>query len=133
MATIDSAAATLTANDRRTSPGGNSSDPQRGERGRRLMAVIAHRFGVISEASFMEGLRFVVQEVFGVAEVTRLRLRDPDGLVYGHPAEVEVGAQVRDGEHILIEVKSRVSRGTWPSFKGLASATRARRGSGRGW
>ncbi len=80
-------------------------------RGRRLMAVIAHRFGVISEASFREGLRFVLQEVFGVAEVTRLRLRDPDGLVYGHPAEVEVDALVRDGEHILIEVKSRVSRG----------------------
>ena len=33
------------------------------------------------------------------------------GIVYGHPSEVEVDVLVRDKEHILIEVKSRVSKG----------------------
>ena len=77
---------------------------------RRLVTVIAHRFGVISESGFREVLRYVVQEVFKVAEVRRWVYRDESGYVYGYPAVVEVDVVVRDGEHVLIEVKSRVSR-----------------------
>ncbi len=78
---------------------------------RRILTVIAHRFGVISESSFREGMKYVVEEVLGVAEVSRLVLRDDEGLVYGHPSDVEVDVVIRDGTHILVEVKSRVSRG----------------------
>ena len=77
----------------------------------RTVTVIAHRFGVLSEAAFREGLRYVVEEILGVAEVRRLTLRDEEGIVYGHPSVVEVDVAVRDGEHVLVEVKSRVSRG----------------------
>ncbi|MGC8932317.1 MAG: DUF3782 domain-containing protein [Candidatus Methanodesulfokora sp.] len=76
---------------------------------RRVLMIIAHRFGVISEVSFREGMRYVVEEVLGTAKVSRLVLRDDEGIVYGHPSEVDV--LVRDKEHILIEVKSRVSKG----------------------
>lgn len=33
--------------------------------GRRLMVVIAHRFGTISEGVLMSSLKYVVEEVFG--------------------------------------------------------------------
>jgi len=33
------------------------------------------------------------------------------GIVYGYPAVVDIDVVVKDREHILIEVKSRVSRG----------------------
>ncbi len=78
---------------------------------RRVLTVIAHRFGVISESSFREGMRYVVEEVLGVAKVTKLKLRDEEGLVYGHPSEVDVDVVIKDGVHILVEVKSRVSKG----------------------
>ncbi len=73
--------------------------------------VIAHRFGVLSETSFREGMKYVLEEEFGVANVGRFLIEDEDGLVYGHPSEVEVDVLVKDGRHILIEMKSRVSKG----------------------
>ncbi|MDK2373153.1 MAG: DUF3782 domain-containing protein [Candidatus Korarchaeota archaeon] len=78
---------------------------------RRTVNVIAHRFGVISETSFREGLRHLLEEEFGVADVGRFVMEDDEGLVYGHPSEVEVDVLVKDGKHILVEVKSRVSKG----------------------
>jgi len=78
---------------------------------RRVVVVVAHRFGVISEAGFREAMKYVVQEVFGVAEVKQWIYKDDEGVVYGYPAVIEVDVIVRDKEHILIEVKSRVSRG----------------------
>ncbi len=78
---------------------------------RRVVNVIAHRFGVISESSFREGMRAVLEEELGVAEVGRFILEDEEGSVYGHPSTVEVDVLVKDGKHILVEVKSRVSKG----------------------
>ncbi|MEB2837141.1 MAG: DUF3782 domain-containing protein [Desulfurococcales archaeon] len=77
---------------------------------RRVLAAIAHRFGVISEEGLREALKYVVQEVLGAGTVERRVLRDDEGIVYGHPSVVEVDVVVRDREHVLVEVKSRVSR-----------------------
>ena len=77
---------------------------------RRLLMVIAHRFGVLSEGAFREGMKYVVEEVLGVATVERWVYNDREGLVYGHQAIVEVDVAIRDSEHILLEVKSRVSK-----------------------
>ena len=77
---------------------------------RRVVTVIAHRFGVISESAFREAMKYVVEEALGVGKVSKVRLQDDEGIVYGHPAEVEVDVVIRDKEHILVEVKSRVSR-----------------------
>ncbi len=78
---------------------------------RRVVTVIAHRFGVLSEAGLREALKYVVQEVLGAATVERKVFRDDEGIVYGHSTNVEIDVVVRDREHILVEVKSRVSRG----------------------
>ncbi|RDD52908.1 MAG: DUF3782 domain-containing protein, partial [Candidatus Korarchaeota archaeon NZ13-K] len=78
---------------------------------RRTVIVIAHRFGVMTEESFREAMRYVVEEVLGTAKVERWVHLDGEGMVYGYPSIVEVDLVVRNGEHILIEVKSRVGKG----------------------
>jgi hypothetical protein len=78
---------------------------------RRTVTVIAHRFGVLSEEGFRDAMRYVVEEVFGVAKVERWVYNDVEGFVYGIPSIVEVDLLIKDKEHILLEVKSRVSRG----------------------
>jgi hypothetical protein len=77
----------------------------------RIVNVFAHRFGVLSEESFREAMRYVVEEVFGVAKVEKWVYNDAEGFVHGIPAVIEVDVVIRDREYILLEVKSRVSRG----------------------
>ncbi len=81
------------------------------EETKRVLAVIAHRFGILSESGLRDALKYVVEEVLGAATVERRVLDDNEGIVYGHPAKVEIDVVVRDSEHIIVEVKSRVSRG----------------------
>ncbi len=71
--------------------------------------AIAHRFGVISEDAFRQAMS-VVEEILGAIRVERWVYRDEEGLVYGRPAVAEVDVAIRDGEHILLELKSRVSK-----------------------
>ena len=78
---------------------------------RRLLQVIAHRFGILTESSFREAMKYVVKEVFREGEVSKWVYSDKEGLVYGHPSVIEVDVLVRDNEHVLIEIKSRVSKG----------------------
>lgn len=78
---------------------------------RRLMFAISHRFGILSEAGFREAMKYVVQDVLKVAKVEKWVYRDEEGLVYGYPSVVEVDVAIHDKTHILVEVKSRVSRG----------------------
>ena len=78
---------------------------------RRVLTVIAHRFGVLSEESFRQAMKFVVEKAFRTAKVERWVYKDEEGVVYGYPSIVEADVVVRDGEHILVEVKSRVSKG----------------------
>ncbi len=77
----------------------------------RLTYAVAHRFGVISEAAFREALKDVIEEIFGVGSVSKLTLRDEEGIVYGYPSEVDIDVVVRDKQHVIIEVKSRVDPG----------------------
>ena len=77
----------------------------------RLVNVVAHRFGVLTEEGFREAMKHVIEEVFGVARVEKWIYNDTEGFVYERPAVVEVDLLIRDKEHILLEIKSRVSRG----------------------
>ena len=76
----------------------------------KTLATVAHRFGVLSEASFREALSSIFEEYFGV-EARRWSVFDEEGLVYGHPSMVEADVVIRDGVTILVEVKSRVDTG----------------------
>jgi Uncharacterized conserved protein containing a coiled-coil domain len=82
---------------------------------RRLMALGA-RWGVESEEAFRNAMRGVVEGILGVATVGKWVYFDKDGVVYGYPSQVDVDVAIKDSTHILVEVKSSVSRGDVSEF-----------------
>ncbi len=77
---------------------------------RKVSITIAHRFGVLSEEAFRQAMKYVVEDVLKVARVEKWVHRDEEGFVYGYPAIVEVDVAIKDNVHILVEIKSRVSK-----------------------
>lgn len=77
----------------------------------RRVDALGARWGLITEEAFREGMRGIIQELFGVAEVSRWSRYDSDGEVYGRPSVVEVDLLIKDGVHILVEVKPSISKG----------------------
>ncbi|MEM1723875.1 MAG: DUF3782 domain-containing protein [Candidatus Jordarchaeales archaeon] len=85
-------------------------DMQKGfERLEGLISVLGGRWGVRAEVAFRNAMMELVEEARG-AKVTRLKLFDDKGVVYGEPSEVEVDLLVRDNVHMLIEIKARVRK-----------------------
>jgi len=82
---------------------------------RRLMALGA-RWGVESEEAFRNAMKGIVEGILGVARVGKWVYFDKDGVVYGYPSQVDVDVAIKDSTHILVEVKSSVSRGDVSEF-----------------
>ncbi|WP_225876090.1 PD-(D/E)XK nuclease family protein [Infirmifilum lucidum] len=75
----------------------------------RLVSALGARWGLLSEEAFRLAMADLLQGFGG--RVEEWVSYNEEGLVYGQPSPVEVDLVVRDGEHILVEVKSSVSRG----------------------
>jgi len=82
---------------------------------RRLTALGA-RWGVESEEAFRNAMKGIVEDILGVARVGKWVYFDKDGVVYGYPSQVDVDVAIKDSTHILVEVKSSVSRGDVSEF-----------------
>ncbi len=65
----------------------------------RLVNIVAHRFGLVSEAGPRETMKTVIEEILGVGTVSKLTLRDGEGLVYGYPSEVDIDVVIKDDKH----------------------------------
>ena len=72
--------------------------------------ALGTRWGIVSEETFRESVKYLVEDLVGAYRVERWVWYDRDGFVYGHPSWVEVDVLVRDGEHILVEFKASVDR-----------------------
>jgi hypothetical protein len=68
----------------------------------RIVNVVAHRFDVLSEEAFRNAMKYVIEEVFGVAKVEKWVYNDAEGFVHGVPAVIEVDVVIRDREYILL-------------------------------
>jgi len=77
---------------------------------RRHIDALGARWGLLAEEAFREGLKGLVERVLG-GKVEKWSHYDKEGVVFGHPSTVDVDLIVKDREHILVEVKSSVSRG----------------------
>jgi len=75
----------------------------------RKLDALGARWGILAESAFREGMRGIVERLFG-GSVERWIHDDREGFVFGYPATVEVDIVIRDGEHILVEIKSHVRR-----------------------
>jgi hypothetical protein len=76
----------------------------------RRVEAMGARWGLHTESAFREGMQSVLARRFG-AEVKHWEGFDPEGIVFGHPASIELDLVVRNGGTLLIELKSHVSRG----------------------
>lgn len=65
--------------------------------------------GLYSENAFRNAMRYIIEKYFG-GRVQRWTYFDSDGVVYGHPSEIDVDVLVRDNEHLLIEIRAHTDR-----------------------
>jgi len=72
----------------------------------RAVVTIGNRFGILAESVFREALAGILRRYFG-ADARRWSCIDEEGIVYGYRSLIEVDVVVKDGAHILVEVKSR--------------------------
>ncbi len=74
-----------------------------------LITALGSRWGIMSEESFRAGLRGIVWEYFG-GSVEKWVVYDKEGVVFGYPESVDVDIVIREGEHLLLEIKSHVRK-----------------------
>jgi len=86
----------------------------------RYLQALGSRWGVFAEDAFREGLRGLLESYFGV-KVKKWTYYDEEGYVFGRPSTVDIDVAIVNAKHILIEVKSSVSRGDVGTFIKTAS------------
>ncbi|BAZ89337.1 hypothetical protein NIES932_08130 [Raphidiopsis curvata NIES-932] len=73
------------------------------------------RWGLCSESSFRNGLKAILEDSFGV-EVLNIVEYDDQGIVFGRPDQVELDLIIRNGQLIICEIKSSVSKADLYTF-----------------
>jgi hypothetical protein len=79
------------------------------------IGALGARWGVASEHSFRDALKGILEQSFGV-EVLHINEFDDEGLVFGRPDQVEIDLIIRNGEVILCELKSSMSKSDMYTF-----------------
>lgn len=79
------------------------------------ISAIGARWGIQAEASFRNGLAAILEESFGV-RVFSVTEYDASGEVFGRPDQVELDVIVKDGQLIVCEIKSSMSRADMYTF-----------------
>jgi len=74
---------------------------------RQVMGLGA-RWGLMNEEAFRSGVRALFADQPQV-RVEQWRYRDDAGQLLGYPSDIELDAIIRDGLHVLVEIKSAVS------------------------
>jgi hypothetical protein len=82
----------------------------------RRVEALGARWGLHSEEAFREGMRSVLSQRFG-AHVRHWEGFDPEGIVFGHPASIELDLVITNGGALIIEVKSHVSTADLAAFE----------------
>jgi hypothetical protein len=80
------------------------------------IGALGARWGLRSEASFRNALKGLLEDRFHV-EVLHVNEFDDGGEVFGRPEQVELDVIVRDGELLIGEIKSSMSKGDMYIFE----------------
>ncbi|MGQ4891337.1 MAG: PD-(D/E)XK nuclease family protein [Candidatus Njordarchaeia archaeon] len=73
------------------------------------ISALGARWGLYSELSIRNVFEDILEGYLG-AKVDRWEAYDEEGVVYGYPSMVEADLVIKDGKHILIEMKSHVRK-----------------------
>ncbi len=74
------------------------------------LGAMGSRWGIASEQSFRDALKGILGQSFGV-EVFNVNEFDETGMVFGVPDQVEIDVIIQNGDAILCELKSSMSKG----------------------
>ena len=80
------------------------------------IGALGSRWGLHSEAAFRNALKGILEGSFGV-QVLNVTEFDPEGEVFGHPDQVELDIIVTDGQLIVCEIKSSMSKSDMYAFE----------------
>jgi hypothetical protein len=83
----------------------------------RHMIALGARWGMMAEDAVRNAFAGVLKEKLEVKEVKKWRKYDQDGLIYGKPDWVEADIAIKNGRHLLMEIKSSLSKGDVVIFK----------------
>ncbi len=79
------------------------------------IGALGSRWGLYSEASFRNALKGILEDSFGV-QVLNITDFDEAGEVFGRPDQVELDIIIKNGDVILCEIKSSISKPDMYSF-----------------
>ena len=74
------------------------------------IGALGARWGLKAEGSFRNAIKGILEESFPV-KVERYHERDEEGVVFGRPDQVELDLIIKNGEVIVAEIKSSISKG----------------------
>ena len=73
--------------------------------------ALGARWGILSEEAFRKGLEGVIKSLLGDVKIEKWKYYDEKGEVFGYPSIIDLDVVIKDDQHILIEIKSNISRG----------------------
>ena len=80
------------------------------------IGALGARWGLSAEQSFRNALQGILQGTFGV-QVVNVVEYDDAGQVFGHPDQVELDLIIKNGELIICEIESSMSKGDMYLFE----------------
>jgi len=79
------------------------------------LGALGTRWGLHSEASFRNGLAGILKD-FSDVEVLNINEYDHEGVVFGHPDQIELDIVVKNGQLIVCEIKSSMNKSDMYTF-----------------
>ncbi len=74
------------------------------------LGALGARWGLHAESAFRNALAGILEEVAPGVQVIRTVEKDPQGEVFGRPDQIELDLIIKDGDLILGEIKSSMSK-----------------------
>jgi len=91
------------------------------------LSAIGARWGVQTEESFRKAIQAILSD-FTDLRVERFTAYDAEGEIFGRPDQVEIDVLIRDGQTILGEIKSSMSKSDVYAFERKVAFYEQRRG-----
>ena len=79
------------------------------------IGALGARWGLRAEGSFRSAMKGILEESFPL-KVEKYMAKDEEGYVFGRPDQVELDLIVKDGEVMVAEIKSSISKGDVATF-----------------
>ena len=80
------------------------------------LGALGARWGLHSEASFRNALAGILKD-FSDVEVLNVNEYDHEGIVFGHPDQVELDIVVKNGQLMICEIKSSMNKSDMYTFE----------------